>query len=180
MDIGSLLLILGVLVLVGVFLARPFLEHSGTLVSQQEKQLSALLAERERLLNALEELDFDHSLGKIPAEDYPAQRAGLLHKGANVLRELDELRAAPGIKGNNGDLEARLEAAINSRRSERQAPSPAGRKPPPQTNPDDELEALIAHRRRDRNEKAAGFCPKCGGPVQKSDRFCPKCGATVD
>jgi predicted amidophosphoribosyltransferase len=27
--------------------------------------------------------------------------------------------------------------------------------------------------------KAAGFCPKCGRPVQAADRFCPKCGATL-
>jgi predicted amidophosphoribosyltransferase len=36
---------------------------------------------------------------------------------------------------------------------------------------------LLADRRRVRQEKAVGFCPQCGGPVQKSDRFCPKCGA---
>jgi rubrerythrin len=43
--------------------------------------------------------------------------------------------------------------------------------------PDDAVEAMLADRRRVRQEKAAGFCPQCGGPVQKSDRFCPKCGA---
>jgi hypothetical protein len=41
---------------------------------------------------------------------------------------------------------------------------------------DDDLETLIANRRRVRKEKSAGFCPQCGGPLQKSDRFCPKCG----
>jgi predicted amidophosphoribosyltransferase len=28
-------------------------------------------------------------------------------------------------------------------------------------------------------EKAGGFCPKCGRPIHVSDRFCPRCGATL-
>jgi hypothetical protein len=44
-------------------------------------------------------------------------------------------------------------------------------------SPDDPLEAQLANRRRERQGKAAGFCHKCGGPLQKSDLFCPKCGA---
>jgi hypothetical protein len=44
---------------------------------------------------------------------------------------------------------------------------------------DDDLEKLLADRRRARREKAAGFCPRCGGPVHKSDRFCPKCGGKI-
>jgi hypothetical protein len=43
----------------------------------------------------------------------------------------------------------------------------------------DDLEALIAARRRKREEKSAGFCPKCGRPVQTSDAFCPKCGGQL-
>ena len=47
------------------------------------------------------------------------------------------------------------------------------------SDPDDELEALLANRRRERQEKSAGFCPQCGGALQQSDRFCPKCGASL-
>ncbi|RPJ39959.1 MAG: zinc ribbon domain-containing protein, partial [Chloroflexi bacterium] len=43
----------------------------------------------------------------------------------------------------------------------------------------DELEEMIATRKRERKESAAGFCPRCGKPVQKSDKFCSKCGATL-
>jgi predicted amidophosphoribosyltransferase len=55
------------------------------------------------------------------------------------------------------------------------APNGSGRGLP--HSPDDALEAIIASRRRERSEKAGGFCPKCGRPVQKSDYFCPRCGA---
>ena len=53
-----------------------------------------LLANRENALNALQELDFDFKLGKIPAEEYSIQRASLLQMGAEVLRRLDEIQAA--------------------------------------------------------------------------------------
>jgi NADH pyrophosphatase NudC (nudix superfamily) len=44
---------------------------------------------------------------------------------------------------------------------------------------DDDLEDLIAARRAARKEKSAGFCPKCGKPVLRSDRFCPSCGKPI-
>lgn len=84
MDIGSILLILGLLLLVTLFIARPLMEKRSVVVSQEEHELSALLAERDRLLNALQELDFDYAMGKIPEEEYPAQRSVLLQRGAEV------------------------------------------------------------------------------------------------
>jgi ribosomal protein S27AE len=128
-------------------------------------------------LTALWELDFDYTLGKIPEEDYPPQRTALLHKGANLLRQLDALQPDEDA----GDAEARLEATIaarrmttgavaNGRAGSMAAPAALGAQ-------DDEFEVLLANRRRMRQEKAAGFCPQCGQPVQTSDRFCPKCGA---
>ena len=38
------------------------------------------------------------------------------------------------------------------------------------------LEHMITDRRMERSERSAGFCVKCGGPVQRSDQFCPICG----
>ncbi len=43
-------------------------------------------------------------------------------------------------------------------------------------NHEREIEAMIHTRRQVRQEQTAGFCPKCGKPVQKSDQFCPSCG----
>lgn len=191
MDLGSLLLVLALLVLVGLFVARPLFERKAipvpALAEQEDQELSTLLAERDRILNALQELDFDRDLGKVPEPDYPAQRAALLQRGAEVLRRLDERRA----RASAGDLEA----AIASRRLESgrgAAPRPARRPsngdgsvllPVPVGEQaaagEDDLEALLAARRRERHEKAAGFCPQCGQPIRKTDRFCPKCGATL-
>jgi len=199
MDIGSILLILSLFVLVGWFVARPFLEGSAPSAStpatqavsvmRQEHDLSTLLAERERTINTLQELEFDFALGKVPAEEYPAQRMALLQRGAEILRQLDALERE--TKGPSSPLPARLaqgdellvtsgalekvaslanddplEAAIASRRAR-------------QATADDPLEVAIAARRRTRTSKSAGFCPKCGKPVQQADRFCPKCGVSL-
>ncbi len=176
MDIGSIFLILGLLVLVALFISRPFLENKTKAVTQEEHEVSALLAERDRVISALQELDFDFTLGKIPEADYPIQRAALLQHGAEILRKLDTLQ--PQSTAAN-DVEARLEAAIAARRAEVTGPRPAPNGGRTVATPDDDLETMIANRRRERSEKAAGFCSQCGQPLQKSDRFCPKCGHVV-
>lgn len=183
MDIGSIFLVLGLLVLVVLFISRPLFEKQSVLVSQTEHDLSALMAERDRILTALQELDFDYSLHKIPEGEYPAQRARLIQKGADVLRSIDELQ----VEQSTEDTEGKLEAAIAARRIESSTTDDLPTELVSSTStvnmvnaaPDDDLEALIAIRRRTRNEKAGGFCPQCGGPVQKSDRFCPKCGSLL-
>jgi hypothetical protein len=201
--IGALLLVLAVALVVGLFVSRPFLRRETPLMTddlsrQQEldHERSSLLAERDRVLNALHELDFDYALGKVPQEDYPEQRAILLHRGAEVLRQLDALgqgaeSAAVGEKPALSDgssqvsVEERFEAAVAARRadtSQRARPavqatvSLSGNG---KSASRDELEDLIASRKRARKESSAGFCPHCGRPVQKSDKFCSKCGANL-
>lgn len=172
MDIGSIFLVLGLFVLVALFIARPFLEKKSVAVTQEEHDLSALLAEKDRMVTTLQELEFDHQLGKIPEEDFPTLRASLMQRGADLLRKIDEIQPpAQPIAADD-----RLEAAISARRL---AVAQAHNGGNGVHVPDDALEQMIAVRRRGRQEKAGGFCPKCGGVVQQSDRFCPKCGASI-
>lgn len=194
MDLGAVFLILAVALLVAVFISRPFLSRRAAAemlvrpaAEEREVLRSALLAERDRILTALQDLDFDFTLGKIPAEDYPVQREQLLEKGADVLRGLDEFAGSPA----STTAEDRLEAAVAARRADgstRQrvrepelagaaAASGPSRRPPAPA--EDEVEAMVSARRQARHEKAAGFCPKCGRPVTKSDRFCSRCGTTL-
>ena len=166
MQIVSIFFTLGILIFVGVYLYMPFLERRARRVTEDEHETSSLLAERERVVNSLQELENDFQLGKVPEEDYPAQRAALLQKGADVLRKLDEL--APVKTQNTKD--ARIERAIARRKN--------GAGKTGETT-DDDLESLIATRRKGRRSKSAGFCPKCGKPVMTSDKFCPSCGKTL-
>ncbi len=186
MDLGSVFLILALAVLVAWYVSRPFFESQSwqahVTPSAEEHERSALLAERDRVLNAIQELDFDYALGKIPQEDYPRQRAQMLKQAAEVLRSLDGLAHGKTMKG---DFEDQVEAAIAARHREaesrpsRRAGAQPGSDEAHVAQVDDELEALLAQRRRERQGKAAGFCPKCGKAVQKTDRFCPKCGARL-
>ncbi len=177
MDIGAIFFILAVLVLVGVYVGQPLMRRHARQPLQENHAYSALMAEYERAIDTLQELEFDYLLGKIPAEEYPTQRAALLSQGANLLRRLDEFDTN---KEASQDAQARLEAAVAARRADASTEKPA------LELSDEELEARIAARRKARSaaqwhkEKAAGFCPKCGKPILASDRFCPSCGKAVN
>ena len=184
MDLGSIFLILALLVAVIIFVSRPlfnnFSETDRKVGSYDDHVISSLMAERDQILDAIQELDFDHTLGKIPDGEYPIQRQMLLDRGIEVLQILDEASNQDVLSENKSaaDISSQLEAAIATRR---QIFQDAEKVTPVQSetrsiDPNDNLEYMIANRRRERKEKAAGFCPKCGGPVQKSDQFCPKCG----
>jgi hypothetical protein len=158
MDSGSIFLIVALVLLVILFIGRPLFFPStkppsprGNSDRMIEREHSALLAKRDGVINALQELDFDNALGKIPEKDYPSRREALLLVGAQALRQLDQTGSPQTV--------------------EKTAPLPV-------TQEDDDLEILISTRRRSRLEKAAGFCPQCGNPVQKSDKFCYHCGRT--
>lgn len=168
MELTAIFFSLAVLILVGIYLYSPFMERRARRVTEEEHELSALMAERDRVINSLQELDFDFRLGKIPEEDYPTQRAGLLQKGAEILRKIDSV--APQAASAQ-DTEARLERAIAARRADASTTTVEV--------PDDDLEAMIAARRKGRKNKSAGFCPRCGKPVMVTDRFCPSCGKSL-
>jgi rubrerythrin len=168
MELTAIFFSLAVLILVGMFLYAPFMERRARGVTEEEHELSALMAERDRVINSLQELDFDFKLGKIPEDDYPPQRASLLQKGADILRKIDAL--APQTASAQ-DTEARLERAIAARRADASSAKPEVS--------DDDLESMISSRRKGRTSKSAGFCPRCGKPVMVTDRFCPSCGKSL-
>lgn len=163
MNLGVILLLIALLLSVTMFLAAPLLGGYTRRLAAENRQMSSLLAERDRVISALQELDFDFKLGKIPEEDYPVQRAELLQRGADILKKLDTLSA---VEASNA--EARLEQAVEARRADSaQAPEDLS---------DDEIESMLAARRRLRKTKSTGFCPHCGKSVLATDQFCPNCG----
>ena len=168
MQLTAIFFTLAVLIFVGIYLYAPFLERRARRVTEEEHELSALMAERDRVINSLQELDFDYKLNKIPEEDYPTQRAELLQKGADILRQIDVLAPQPASVQ---AADARIEKAIAARRADASVDRPEVS--------DDDVESMIAARRKSRKEKSSGFCPKCGKPIMVSDRFCPSCGKSI-
>ena len=157
MDLAAILFIIALLLAVSLYLLTPLMSSRSRVVTEETQEVSSLLAERERLLNALQELDFDFQLGKIPEEDYPEQRADLMRRGTDVLKRLDTLAAS--------------------------RPQPPARKATAtsQGEPlsDDDIESMLAARRKVRKNKSAGFCPRCGKPILVTDQFCPNCGKAL-
>lgn len=120
MDIGSVLIGMALLIGVAFFVLQPFLEQR-TLRAKQVSEAEALMAERESLLIALRDLDFDHATGKITTDDYASQRAELVARGVVVLKRLDALGASAPAS-----LDDEIEQAVARRRARRADPKAAG------------------------------------------------------
>lgn len=202
MDIAAVFFTLVILILVAMYLYTPLARRYARSVTKEEHELSALMAERDRVINALQELDFDFKLGKIPSEDYPTQRANLLQKGADILQKIDALTSEETSKSHSkGEKKAKdhsqrkeklreaglstvlapsivaenAEDRIEQAIAARRADASVTRR----TLTDEDIESIISARRMKRRDKSAGFCPKCGKPVLLSDRFCPACGKSL-
>lgn len=154
MVIESIFLVLALIILVLGIILKPLRDMRSGSVSQTDQKTSALLAERERILDALAELDFDNEVGKVTEEIYPLQRNNLLQRGADVLRQLEEVQSGAG------GVDDPLEKKTAERRAD-----------------DDPLEAMIAARREGRKGTGKGkFCHNCGEAIQLNDQFCANCG----
>jgi rubrerythrin len=152
---------LALLIIIVLFVAQPF-SRRWSAKEQSSHEISTLLAERERAITALMELDFDNGIGKIPAEEYTAQRGSLIQRGSDILRQLDEIQGAQNYY--------KKEETFKRMADDKKAIQVS----------DEDLEDLIAKRRVRRHQKTAGFCPNCGKPILQSDQFCPSCGQIVN
>jgi hypothetical protein len=167
MEPTAILLILTILLLAAAFIGRPFYikdarysrklnPADGAAKDKLDHIHSSLLAEKERILSSIQELDFDYSLRKVPEDLYPVQRAELLHQAAGLLKELEDMGFSHETKLTSSP-KGSIKVATDY----------------------DELEEMIAKRKTEIKEKSSGFCPRCGRAIQESDRFCPKCGFTI-
>lgn len=168
MDTGSLLLLTALIILVVFLISRPFYSRdaAGRMdiaggENSSENLLSELMGEKERLLTALRDIDADHDLEKVPDQAYTLQRGLLLQAAARNLKAIDELEQTAG---DSRDVDQKPALTVDTSAYSEEL---------------DGIEEMIADRRRKRNEKSAGFCPRCGKALQKSDQFCPACGTRV-
>lgn len=112
MDLGSLLIMVAVALAVAAFLARPLVEKRAAPIADGERQLSALQAERDKVLTMIREIEMDHAMGKIGAEDFQAQRAALVARGSDALRQIDALGGSAGGEA----IDAAIEVAVAAKR----------------------------------------------------------------
>jgi hypothetical protein len=91
----ALLLTATLAVLCVLYVARPFLRDPmartdvlGT-PDELERRRLALIEERDRAVDALRELEFDHRTGKLSDDDYRALVAPLRRRAAEAARALE-------------------------------------------------------------------------------------------
>lgn len=171
MEIGSILFVLALVILTGAYVARPLAEPTAAGVGPAHPQLSRLQARRERLLEAIQELDSDHAMGKLLPEEYRQQRRQLTLQGAAVLRQIDELTGGPTPEPLERELEARV------------ARLKAGLAARPLGNGASQDEAHLGNGSEQLDDNGellpASYCPNCGAAAQASDRFCVNCGTSL-
>lgn len=174
MSIGSLLLGATVLVLVGLFLARPFL-RSNARYGRQMSQRQELVAQKEAVLAQIQVLEFDFETGTLPEADYQQQRQELVAKAAEILKQLDDLPREATAKPARG-VEREIEAAVaqlRQRQARRAIPVPAAvtSKPP--------IPAPAVDEKTGTENGRVKFCSQCGQPVEEQDNFCAYCGHKI-
>jgi NADH pyrophosphatase NudC (nudix superfamily) len=178
MTTGSILLGLALVVIVGLYVARPLLAPK--VDSRPKKSIyNDLLANKEFYLIQIKSLELDYSTGKIPEEEYQQQRAALVAEAAATLKRIDEIEAAatqtdPQPEANLApispemDVDADIEAAVSRLRHSHHAPAPPG------------LErGLAAPVALSAERSEPKFCPQCGQATDLGDKFCVNCGTKI-
>ena len=161
MELGAILFSLAMVLLVAAYVLRPIARNSQSGNRATNYQLFRLQAERDRVLTSIQDLDMDHSMGKVPEEHYQEQRKALAMGGADILRQIDELQL-----GENG---AEAEPQLSEREMQLEAAVAEARE-----------KSLSSQPRAVASKTSRGFCTTCGEPVFQGDRFCANCGAAVE
>jgi hypothetical protein len=151
MELGSLLIVILLFFLSGLFVLRPFLVKTESKGRAGTTLRDSLVAEKERLLQAIEEIDLEFELEKISAAEHTRNRDLLMVEAAGVLNELDQLP--------------------KSKSGKKQKTAPV--------QEDDVLEKMIAERRKQLKSDQSLKCPHCDGTVEKGAQFCSHCGGAL-
>ncbi|GMR09329.1 MAG: hypothetical protein BMS9Abin28_0147 [Anaerolineae bacterium] len=166
MEIGAILFSLAMVVLVVAYVLRPLAGSAPGGDSRPERRLSALQAERDRVLDSIQDIDMDQAMGKVPEEDHRRRRQALALEGAEILRKIDkaqlrdEVTEPQPLGKSHATREVELEAAIRKLRGKGfEVASEVG---------------------LDLSDPASGVCPECGEAIFHGDRFCANCGATLE
>lgn len=170
---GALLLCLRALYRLAGALTRPGIET----VLDQEALLGVasqreLREEKRRLVRALNELAFDHEMGKLSAADYEAVKERYQLQAVEVMRALEDdrdlhpdLAAELSRLAGQGDPEPEAERAAD----EGPADTPgAGAKGEPDAKAEPDAEA-----------EAGRACASCETTNDVDARFCKQCGAAL-
>jgi len=170
-EIGAILFSLAMLLLVAAYVLQPLSTSGRTGNRDSSRELSALQAERDRVLDSIQEIDMDRSMGKVPEEGYQRQRAALVLEGAEIMRSIDGLQRDGAPDGSAMELEA----AVAEHREKSSSPSMALEAAAVQTpGKGASYDPQLA------NAEAQGTCLTCGEVIHPGDLFCSNCGHALE
>lgn len=159
MELGAIFVGLAMLVAGVPFVVRPFREKRSRRNRYPEAH-SNPHEDRQAVLSALRDLDFDFRTGKVSEEDYAALRAQLVTKAATYVQSEESL------------ADEQIEAMIKARKASLSKVRKC-------TKCGHEVEA--DSRFCSQCGTAVGDnCPSCGKPVQEGDLFCTACGTNLE
>ncbi|MGQ0794315.1 MAG: zinc ribbon domain-containing protein [Deltaproteobacteria bacterium] len=162
---------------VAVFISLPFIarksrqgadsdEHGDEPLNPVLEKLAHLRLERDSLLAAIKEIEFDYSLGKLSVDDFDELLEQYRVQAALASKEIDDVERGVGLSTTALDSEIEREVA-----SSRIATKPRAK------DDADEIEGQILLARESR---VVAACPECASVYKPEDRFCSKCGAKVN
>jgi hypothetical protein len=134
MSLWGVTISLAMLVIVILWVAAPLLGRKRPAAQEArtvEKRRERLLADYERTLRNIRDLDEDYATGKIQPQDHAAEREQWVQRGIQLLMEMDRLdqqsgRPEPATAsalrpgGADHNVDEAIEAAVTARRKIRQ------------------------------------------------------------
>lgn len=152
MEFSSIMIVIFIFILSGVFIMRPFLVEEKKPKRSGSSKTDSLVAEKERLLLAIEELDLEYELDKISVQEHNRNRDILLAEAADVIKQLDK-----------------IQKPVSSKK----------KKTSTSTKADDDLERLINERRQQLKDEKSLKCHSCDQAVSEGAQFCSHCGEAL-
>lgn len=139
----------------------------------------SLEAQRESLYTQIRELDLDHATGKVNDEDYTRLRVDLVAQAAVVLKQIDGVAQPPAASTGAAPAGEDDVEALIAARRKTRSALAATTSAAPKAA-DADAEAAIAARRKSATPAAGELkCPQCGKPITADDAFCAKCGTAL-
>ena len=138
------------------------------LPSHDARERKNLTEQKERLYDAIQDLDFEYRAGKLSDADYQSVRSDLVSQAAAIMSQLDKLAepAEPAVPAKP----PRQEVSEDVTAAEGLACPSCERDNPPGAKFCLQCGARI---------EAPANCPQCGTELPKEALFCTSCGVVI-
>lgn len=158
MNIAAILIGVALLVATLPYLAGPFLLKKPSRSKTPAAEKTSVAEQRNVVLLALRDLDFDYRLGKVTGEDYNTSRAQLVAEAASLIDKAKHEEDA-------------IEQMIHARREASSKGEICTHCGKPLRSTDLYCSGC--------GHPTSKLCPTCGKKVTASDSFCPGCGVSL-